>query len=59
MKKLLVSLLLLTSLPVLAQDDVTLMAILSNNIFKAGERRDIEVKLANNSGQSLKGKPLI
>ena len=59
MKKLLVSLLLLTSLPVLAQDDVTLMAILSNNIFKAGERRDIEVKIANNSGQSLKGKTLI
>ena len=75
MKTLLLSLLLLASLPVAAQDDtavqkqddaaptaqddVVLMATLPNNIFTAGERRDIEVKIANNSGQSLKGKTLI
>ena len=67
MKTLLLSLLLLTSLSVAAQDnagasaesDVVLMAILPSNIFTAGERRDIEVKIANNSGHSLKGKTLI
>ena len=36
-----------------------LRRMMSNNIFTAGERRDIEVKIANNSGQSLKGKTLI
>lgn len=75
MKTLLLSLLLLTSLSVAAQDkaatgtqddagaatesDVVLMATLPSNIFTAGERRDIEVKIANNSGHSLKGKTLI
>ena len=75
MKTLLLSLLLLTSLSVAAQNnaataaqgdasasaesDVVLMAILPSNIFTAGERRDIEVKIANNSGHSLKGKTLI
>ena len=75
MKTLLLSLLLLTSLSVAAQnnaatgtqddagaateDDVVLMAILPDNIFTAGEQRDIEVKIANNSGHSLKGKTLI
>ena len=75
MKTLLLSLLLLTSLSVAAQNnaatgtqddagasaesDVVLMATLPSNIFTAGERRDIEVKIANNSGQSLKGKTLI
>ena len=75
MKTLLLSLLLLTSLSAAAQDnaatgtqddagaatedDVVLMAILPSNIFTAGERRDIEVKIANNSGHSLKGKTLI
>lgn len=75
MKTLLLSLLLLTSLSVAAQDkaatgtqddagaategDVVLMAILPSNIFTAGEQRDIEVKIANNSGHSLKGKTLI
>ena len=75
MKTLLLSLLLLTSLSVAAQDkaatgtqddagaategDVVLMASLPSNIFTAGERRDIEVKIANNSGHSLKGKTLI
>lgn len=42
-----------------AESDVVLMAILPSNIFTAGERRDIEVKIANNSGHSLKGKTLI
>ena len=41
------------------EGDVVLMAILPSNIFTAGERRDIEVKIANNSGHSLKGKTLI
>lgn len=75
MKTLLLSLLLLTSLSVAAQnnaatgtqddagaateDDVVLMATLPSNIFTAGERRDIEVKIANDSGHSLKGKTLI
>ena len=67
MKTLLLSLLLLTSLSAAAQDnagasaesDVVLMAILPSDIFTAGERRDIEVKIANNSGHSLKGKTLI
>ena len=75
MKTLLLSLLLLTSLSVAAQnnaatgtqddagaateDDVVLMATLPSNIFTAGEQRDIEVKIANNSGHSLKGKTLI
>ena len=67
MKTLLLSLLLLTSLSAAAQDnagasaesDVVLMAILPSNIFTAGERRDIEVKIANDSGHSLKGKTLI
>ena len=75
MKTLLLSLLLLTSLSVAAQNnaargtqddagaategDVGLMATLPSNIFTAGERRDIEVKIANNSGHSLKGKTLI
>lgn len=75
MKTLLLSLLLLTFLSVAAQnnaatgtqddagaateDDVVLMAILPDNIFTAGEQRDIEVKIANNSGHSLKGKTLI
>lgn len=75
MKTLLLSLLLLTSLSVAAQNnaatgtqddagaategDVVLMASLPSNIFTAGERRDIEVKIANNSGHSLKGKTLI
>ncbi len=75
MKTLLLSLLLLTSLSVAAQNnaataaqgdasasaesDVVLMAILPSNIFTAGEQRDIEVKIANNSGHSLKGKTLI
>lgn len=75
MKTLLLSLLLLTFLSVAAQnnaatgtqddagaateDDVVLMAILPSNIFTAGEQRDIEVKIANNSGHSLKGKTLI
>ena len=75
MKTLLLSLLLVTSLSVAAQNnaataaqdnagasaesDVVLMAILPSNIFTAGERRDIEVKIANNSGHSLKGKTLI
>ena len=75
MKTLLLSLLLLTSLSVAAQNnaatgtqddagaategDVVLMAMLPSNIFTAGERRDIEVKIANNSGHSLKGKTLI
>ena len=75
MKTLLLSLLLLTSLSAAAQDnaatgtqddagaategDVVLMATLPSNIFTAGERRDIEVKIANNSGHSLKGKTLI
>lgn len=75
MKTLLLSLLLLTSLSVAAQNnaatgtqddagaategDVVLMAILPSNIFTAGKRRDIEVKIANNSGHSLKGKTLI
>ena len=67
MKTLLLSLLLLTSLSAAAQDnagaaaesDVVLMATLPSNIFTAGEQRDIEVKIANNSGHSLKGKTLI
>ncbi len=75
MKTLLLSLLLLTSLSVAAQNnaatgtqddagaategDVVLMASLPSNIFTAGKRRDIEVKIANNSGHSLKGKTLI
>lgn len=75
MKTLLLSLLLLTSLSVAAQNnaatgtqddagasaesDVVLMATLPSNIFTAGEQRDIEVKIANNSGHSLKGKTLI
>ena len=75
MKTLLLSLLLLTSLSVAAQNnaataaqdnagasaesDVVLMAMLPSNIFTAGERRGIEVKIANNSGHSLKGKTLI
>ena len=75
MKTLLLSLLLLTSLSVAAQNnaatgtqddagaategDVVLMASLPSNIFTAGEQRDIEVKIANNSGHSLKGKTLI
>ena len=75
MKTLLLSLLLLTFLSVAAQNnaatgtqddagaategDVVLMAILPDNIFTAGEQRDIEVKIANNSGHSLKGKTLI
>lgn len=42
-----------------AESDVVLMATLPSNIFTAGERRDIEVKIANNSGHSLKGKTLI
>ena len=42
-----------------AESDVVLMAMLPSNIFTAGERRDIEVKIANNSGHSLKGKTLI
>ena len=42
-----------------SQDDVALLAILPRNIFTAGERRDIEVRIANNSGRSLKGKTLI
>lgn len=42
-----------------AESDVVLMATLPSNIFTAGEQRDIEVKIANNSGHSLKGKTLI
>ena len=42
-----------------AESDVVLMAMLPSNIFTAGERRGIEVKIANNSGHSLKGKTLI
>jgi len=80
MKTLLLSLLLLTSLSVAAQNnaatatqgdasaaaqdnagvsaesDVVLMATLPSNIFTAGEQRDIEVKIANNSGHSLKAR---
>lgn len=41
------------------ESDVVLMAVLPSNIFTAGERRDIEVRIANNSGHSLKGKTLI
>ena len=75
MKTLLLSLLLAASLSASAQenvatsaqkdasvptqDDVALLAILPRNIFTAGERRDIEVRIANNSGRSLKGKTLI